>query len=133
VSPRWVAKGVILAAALWVVGDRTAYVIPCLRTPESFPQAIAPLGLVILIVLLLGFWLGRELTTLRRAHVRRATEVTTHLRDVLINADEPLSDDECDAVLMRFQEMGLLTLGVTDGEITVEETPIGSLYRDIFS
>jgi hypothetical protein len=132
-SPRVLAKGLLLTVALWVVVDRTGYVIECLRTPRSYPQAVPPLGLVILIVLLVGFWLGHELTGLRRLQARRATEVTAHLRDVLVDADDPLTDDECDAVLMRFQEMGLLTLGVTDGEITVQETPIGSLYRDLFS
>jgi uncharacterized membrane protein len=127
------AKVALLATVLWVVGWRVEYVIRCLTTPRSFPEAILQLAVVILVVLLLGSWLGHEVTRARRFETRTATHATRTLRATLATAEVPLTDDECDAVLMRFQEMGLLTLGVTEGELTVQETPIGSLYRDIFS
>jgi hypothetical protein len=123
-----------ISTALILMAWRVDFVIHCLMVPETRPDAINPLISIAVIMAYFGYWLGTvRVHHLSRASRLRATQAARSVRDSLAMAEVPLSDEECDLVLSRFESMGLLTLGMTDGELTVQTTPIGSLFRDIFS
>lgn len=132
-QPLWLAHaGSILTVA--VVVSRLAITMTYLsNTRHPRPEAVGPLLVVSLMV---ATWLY---TLYRRSRARstilsveQAEEALDALQVRLGNVDN-LTIDECDAVLSRFADMGLLTFGMSGGEYTIQETPVGNLFRDLFA
>jgi uncharacterized membrane protein len=110
---------------------------------SSVPDLTALGGLVALLLCMLlvgtvvatGVWnkmLPRYMCD-RPLSSHQATEAVLRLRTALSHSDDPLEVGEIDLILMRFEEMGLLSMGMTGEALSYQETVAGSLFRELFN